>query len=504
MKLGGKSRYQLPLQTGSLIVGFMVWVILSSLMPYINEDLHMTSVQQTWVTAVPVLLGSILRVPLGYWTNRFGARKMFMLSFIVLLAPVIWISQADSFLDLIIGGFFLGIGGAVFSIGVTSLPKYYPKERHGFVNGIYGVGNAGTAISAFGAPIIADRIGWSTTIWFYGGLLIVFFVLNFLLGDRKETPVHTPLMEQIRVLSRSQKLWFLSLFYFLTFGSFVAFTVYLPNFLVTNFGLEKVDAGFRTAGFIILATAARPIGGWLGDRFNPYKILMFVFAGLTVSAIVLSFAPSIGLYTVGCLTVAACAGVGNGTIFKLVPLYFSKQAGIANGIISAMGGLGGFFPPLMLTLLYGITGHYAIGFMALSQTALVSFVLVIWLFYQEKLMLNKMIIEHTVEAILVTDPNSVIVSVNPAFTDVTGFTAEEAIGKKPSILSSGKHDGKFYKDMWHSIREHGHWQGEIWNRRKDGSLYKEWLTITTITNEAGEVKYYAGMFSEIGRTVTTT
>ena len=142
----------------------------------------------------------------------------------------------------------------------------------------------------------------------------------------------------------------------LTFGSFVAFTVYLPNFLVSHFGLEKVDAGMRTAGFIVLATIMRPIGGWLGDKFNPFKILIFVFIGFnTFRYYFIVYAMNV--YTFGCLLVAFCAGIGNGTIFKLVPMYFSEQAGIVNGLVSALGGLGGFFPPLILTLLFQLTGH---------------------------------------------------------------------------------------------------------------------------------------------------
>lgn len=385
------TKIQLPLQTLSLVLAFMVWVILSSLMPFIKETIELSTSQLTWVTATPVLFGSVMRVPVGYWTNRYGARKLFAISFILLLAPVYWVSQANSFADLIIGGFFLGIGGAVFSVGVTSLPKYYPKERHGFVNGIYGAGNLGTAISTFGAPIVANQIGWSQTVLLYSVLLIAMASLHFFAGDRNEPKVQSSLMEQIKGVSGNSKLWFLSLFYFLTFGAFVAFTVYLPNFLVSSFHLSKVDAGMRTAAFIVLATVMRPIGGYLGDKFNPFKILMFVFAGLSAAGVLLSFAPSMTWYTVSCLSIAFCAGTGNGTIFKLVPMYFSKQAGIANGIISAMGGLGGFFPPLMLTFLFKLTGHYAIGFMALSEVALACLILIVWMFYQEKLLLSSQI-----------------------------------------------------------------------------------------------------------------
>ncbi|WP_035436024.1 nitrate/nitrite transporter [Bacillus sp. UNC322MFChir4.1] len=377
--------FQLGLQTSNLILGFMVWVILSSLMPFIKADIALTAGQISLVTAVPVILGSILRIPIGYWTNRYGARKLFFISFIILLFPVFYISMATSMLDLIIGGLFAGVGGAVFSVGVTSLLKYYPKEKHGFVNGIYGIGNIGTAVTSFLAPVLATSFGWRTTVQMYLILLATFALANFLLGDRNEKKVHTSLTEQIKGVYKNEKLWFLCIFYFLTFGSFVAFTVYLPNFLVSHFGLAKVDAGLRTAGFIALATIMRPIGGWLGDKFNPFKILIFVFTGLTLAGIILSFMPQMNVYTFGCLLVAFCAGTGNGTIFKLVPMYFSKQAGIVNGLVSALGGLGGFFPPLILTLLFQLTGHYAIGFMALSEVALACLVITVWMYSQEKL-----------------------------------------------------------------------------------------------------------------------
>lgn len=376
---------QLPLQTFILISGFMLWVILSSLMSFIKEDIFLTAGQQTLVTAVPVILGSLLRIPIGFWTNRYGARKVTLISFLLLLFPVFYISVADSFADLLIGGFLLGLSGAIFSAGVTSLPKYYPKERHGFVNGIYGMGNIGTAITTFSAPFIAGKIGWQATVQLF--LILIFAVLlaAFLFGDKNEAKVTVSLKEQILSVYKNEKMWFLCLFYFLTFGAFVAFTVYLPNFLVSYYGLSKVDAGLRTAGFIAIATFLRPVGGWLGDRFNSFKILMAVFSGIVAAGILLAFNPSLAVYTVGCLTIAVCAGIGNGTVFKLVPLYFTKQAGIVNGLVAAMGGLGGFFPPVVLSFLYELTGHYAIGYMALSQVATISLLITVGLFYKEKL-----------------------------------------------------------------------------------------------------------------------
>src|SRR5699024_10156086 len=136
-----KPNVQLSLQTSSLVVGFMAWVLVSSLMPYIEEDIALTGGQASIVTAIPVILGCLLRIPIWFYTDRLGARYMFFISMIILLLPVFYISTASSFTDLVIAGLILGVGGATFSIGVTSLPKYYPKEKHGFINGIYGVGN---------------------------------------------------------------------------------------------------------------------------------------------------------------------------------------------------------------------------------------------------------------------------------------------------------------------------------------------------------------------------
>lgn len=379
-----KPSIQLTLQTASLVTSFMMWVLISSLIPSIKQDIPLTESQVSIITAIPVILGSLLRIPIGFYTDRFGARKLFMISFTVLLFPVFYISVANSFIDLVIGGLFLGIGGAVFSVGVTSLPKYYPKEKQGFINGVYGVGNAGTAITTFGAPIIAQSLGWQKTAQLYLILLLIFIVFNFIFGDRKEVKVKQSMAEQLKSVCKNRTLWFLSLFYFITFGAFVAFTMFLPNFLVNNFNLDSVDAGIRTAGFIVLATLMRPIGGLLADKFNSFIILMFTFIAVTLSAVILAFSPNIELFTVGCLAVALFVGIGNGTVFKLVPLYFSKQAGVVNGIVSAMGGLGGFFPPLVLTAVHNITGQYSIAFMALSEVALACLVIVVWLYEQER------------------------------------------------------------------------------------------------------------------------
>lgn len=197
-------KIQLPLQTLSLVVSFMAWVLISSLISYISQDIPLTPGQRAWSTAIPVILGSLLRIPAGILTNRFGARLMNTVSFLILLVPVYYLSQANTFLDLAVGGFFLGIGGATFSIGVTSLPQYYPKEKQGTINGIYGIGNLGTAISTFGAPWVADAIGWSRALQLFLILLALFALLNLFLGDKREERV-TKLLEESTQAGLSQR-----------------------------------------------------------------------------------------------------------------------------------------------------------------------------------------------------------------------------------------------------------------------------------------------------------
>ncbi|MDU0463164.1 nitrate/nitrite transporter [Staphylococcus ureilyticus] len=358
--------FQLTLQSLSLVVGFMAWSIIAPLIPFISQEINITGNQLSIILAIPVILGSILRVPFGYLTNIIGAKWVFFCSFIILLFPIYFLSQAQGTRMLMASGFFLGVGGAIFSVGVTSIPKYFLKERVGLANGIYGMGNIGTAISSFLAPSIASMIGWQSTVRSYLVVIVIFAIFMFFFGDPKEEKVKVPLVEQTKRLFKDSKLYYLSFWYFITFGAFVAFGLFLPNYLVQQFGISEVDAGLRSGVFIALATFLRPLGGILGDKFNAVMLLMIDFTLMIVGAIILGCSNHILLFTIGCLLISVCAGLGNGLIFKLVPLYFSKEAGTANGIVSMMGGLGGFFPPIVISYVTIVTGSSHLAFLLLA------------------------------------------------------------------------------------------------------------------------------------------
>ncbi|AMY06371.1 NarK/NasA family nitrate transporter [Staphylococcus condimenti] len=362
-----KGGLQLTVQTLSLVAGFMVWSIIAPLMPMISQDIDITSSQISIVLAIPVILGSVLRIPFGYLTNIIGAKWVFFSSFIILLFPIFLLSQAQSVNMLMLAGFFLGVAGAIFSVGVTSIPKYFPKDKVGLANGIYGMGNLGTAVSSFLAPPIAGVIGWQSTVRLYLIVMAVFAIIMFFLGDSKEPKVKIPLIAQTKDLLKDLRTYYLSFWYFITFGSFVAFGIFLPKYLVDHYELTTVDAGIRAGIFIAIATFLRPLGGIIGDKIDAVKALKVDFTFMIIGAIILGLANNIVLFTVGCLTVSVCAGIGNGLVFKLVPQYFQKEAGVANGIVSMMGGLGGFFPPLVITYVTSVTGtsHLAFIFLAL-------------------------------------------------------------------------------------------------------------------------------------------
>lgn len=214
------------------------------------------------------------------------------------------------------------------------------------------------------------RFGWENVFRGISALLVIWAILFATLA--KDAPVTThrkTVASMLAVLARERLAWVLSAFYFLTFGGFVAFSIYLPALLRDNFELTAADAGFRAAGFVLLATGMRPLGGWLSDRIGGARVLSIVFFGVAPFALLLAW-PSMPPFTVGALGCAALLGAGNGAVFKLVPQYFPAETGTVTGLVGAMGGLGGFFPPLLLGVFRERLGIIWPGFVLLALTSI--------------------------------------------------------------------------------------------------------------------------------------
>ena len=367
----GSSNRQLTLATISLAISFAAWGLISAFAGHFKEALHLTATQTALLIAVPVLLGALARIPMGILTDVFGARLIFSILMLVTAAPAFLIPSADSYPMLLGLGFWLGLGGASFAVGAPFASRWFPPEKQGIAVGIYGVGNMGLSAAVFFGPSLSKSIGWENVFRGLAALLVVWTLVFALLA--RNSPVRArsgSLGAMVGVLARERLSWVLSGFYFLTFGGFVAFSIYLPSLLRDQFGLTVADAGARTGGFVVLATLLRPAGGWLADKIGGARVLSTVFFGVIPFALLLGW-PAILPFTVGALGCAALMGLGNGAVFKLVPQYFPRDTGTVTGLVSAMGGLGGFFPPLLLGFFRDRFGVPWPAFVLLALTAFV-------------------------------------------------------------------------------------------------------------------------------------
>ena len=287
--------------------------------------------------------------------------------------------------QLLIFGLLLGVAGTTFPVGVGFTSKWFAKEKQGTALGVYGAGNIGQSIAVFFAPVLALQFGdWRTVFFVFAAITLIWGIVFYLFArDAAVTAKPKTLSENLSVLKRSKIAWFLALFYFLTFGGFVALALYLPTFLKEIFNLSATDAGARTAGFVLLATAMRPVGGILADKFGGAKVLTVVFMTIFALSLLLSFT-TITLFTVGALGCAAALGLGNGAVFKLVPQYFPNETATVTGLVGAFGGLGGFFPPLLLGFVKESTGIYTIGFILLSAFALICLAVNYFVFLRDR------------------------------------------------------------------------------------------------------------------------
>ncbi|MCL6454989.1 MAG: MFS transporter [Alicyclobacillus sp.] len=376
----------------TMVVAFAIWSMISPVAPQLQRTLGLTEFQKSLLVATPVLLGSAFRIPVGMLTDRFGGRTVYTVLMLFVLIPLYGITTAHTFAAFLAWEVLLGISGTSFAVGIGHVSAWYPPEKQGLILGITAIGNIGTAVAGFTIPHLYASLGFSGM----ARLLMVPVALSALAlwvftRDAVKSSPGTSRLEQIsarRVRTSAQpttprerfwsrrEVWLLSFYYFITFGGFVAFGNYLPTLLQSQLHLQAVDAGARAAGFVVLATAMRPVGGYLADRLKPSVLLIVAF----VATCVASIAWSIGIHhmavtTTCALAIAVMFGIGNGSVFKMVPASFPDNTGKATGIVGAIGGIGGFFPPLIMGAFLQRTGSYMGGFLLLAAVTVVATIL---------------------------------------------------------------------------------------------------------------------------------
>lgn len=370
---------QLFLVTMAFAISFAIWGLLGALAPILKTELGLTQTQVALMVSIPVLLGSMGRIVMGILADRYGGRRVMAALLIASVIPAVGIAFSRSYAAILVWGLVLGIAGSSFSVGVAFTSKWFSPEKQGSALGVFGAGNIGQSFAVFLAPLLVSTLGsWPPVFLIFGAVSLIWGLVFWAAARDARPGASKSLGDMIGVLGRSRKAWLFSLFYFVTFGGFVAMALYLPTLLTNRFELTLSDAGFRTAGFVLVATLARPVGGWLADRFGGARILSGVFLLAVVSSMLL-IPGNFQIFSVGALSLALLLGLGNGAVFKLVPEYFPQETGTVTGLVGAFGGLGGFFPPLLLGLLLDITGSYAFGFIAFGLFLLICGLLAIYL-----------------------------------------------------------------------------------------------------------------------------
>lgn len=368
----------LVMATVGFALNFWAWALLSPLGNHFKQALGLSSFGQALLVAVPVIVGSIGRIPVGALTDRFGGRLMLPVVSAVTIVPVLFIGYAGyhSYAALLVGGFFLGIGGTSFAVGVPFVNAWFPPERRGAAIGIFGMGMGGTAISALTTVKLMDHYAISTPFLIVAVALAVYAVVAwFVLRDApgRVQPAE-PTLKRLAATARLAVTWQASALYAVGFGGYVAFSVYLPTYLKNAYVLSADDASMKMAGFVLLAVALRPLGGWLSDRWAATGVLVAAFSIVVIGALVQATTPALApTATVAFLAMAAALGMASGAVFALVAQRApAHRVGAVTGVVGAAGGLGGFIPPLFMGSLYGRTNSYASGLVALAVVAVLA------------------------------------------------------------------------------------------------------------------------------------
>lgn len=380
----GRAGVMLAMATLGFALNFWAWALISPLGALFREQETLGTLSESDVAlmvAVPVIVGSLGRIPVGALTDRFGGRVMFPLISAITIVPVLFIAFVgqSSYALLLFGGFFLGIAGTAFAVGVPFVNAWFPPERRGLAVGIFGAGMGGTAISALTTVKLYTNVGSKAPFLITAAFLAVYAVAAWVLlrdAPGRTIPAGT-LMSRLNANARLPISWQACILYAVAFGGYVAFSVYLPSYLKVAYELTPVDAANRMAGFVVVAVIMRPVGGWLSDRLGPIPVLAAGYAVVVVGAAVAATNPILEhVGTIAFLAMAAALGSGSGATFALVARVTEpSRVGGVTGLVGAAGGLGGFVPPLIMGYIYGRTESYAIGLVLLSVTAAATLVL---------------------------------------------------------------------------------------------------------------------------------
>ena len=366
-------------------VSFMTWLLIGSLGVPISEEFGLSATQKGLLVAFPLLSGALLRICVGLSSDRLGAKVTGLCLLAGEMGALVWgWLGGGSFVQLLGVGLLLGVAGASFAVALPIASRAYPPAYQGLAMGIAASANSGTVLAMFLAPRLADVVGWHGVF----GVTLVPVLLTAILfaimvqsdpqvGPLKPLTVRGDWWQDLRDgLARPSMHW-LCLLYAVTFGGFVGVCSFLPIFLHDQYEIDRVTAGSITALGGLLGSFIRPLGGYMADRLGGIPILPLVFAAIAATVGGVGWLPEAATGITLLLTGLAIMGFGNGVVFQVVSDRFSKQMGLASGVIGAAGGIGGFLFPLGLGGLKDLTGTYATGLWCFALAALCAWLTVV-------------------------------------------------------------------------------------------------------------------------------
>jgi MFS transporter, NNP family, nitrate/nitrite transporter len=360
---------------GAFALAFAAWVAMGPSAAAVCRDLGLDPALAAQLKSLPVLIGSVMRIPVGLLADRFGARLLFPLVLLVGAAGALALGSASSLAGIIAGGATLGFVGTSFTVGVLSVSSRAPAAKQGTALGLFSAGNAGSAITAFLVPVLLGTIGWRHTYQVYAVLLAATAV-GYLVYFRRDagTAKRVPL----RVLLAPLAKWpvhRLGLAYMATFGGFVATCLMAAQLLVESYGVKPVTAGLLATAFAVCEGGMRYAGGWIADRFGARRVLLLSVLGVAAAFAPLAFVPPLAVTATLLVVAGAAMGTGCASVLRLVHERFPGNVGAVSGAVGAIGGVAGYMLPVLAGATAASTGTHRLAFVPIVLLALATFFL---------------------------------------------------------------------------------------------------------------------------------
>lgn len=387
--------------TLAFTVCFAVWMMFAVIGIPIKKTLGLSDTEFGLLTALPVLTGSLIRVPLGIWTDRYGGRIVFFLLMLVCVIPIWVIGYSTQYWHFLVCGLFVGLAGGSFSVGTPYVARWFSRDRQGLAMGVFGAGNSGAAVNKFVAPVLLAIGGWQLVPHVYAVGMLVTAILFWFFSYTDKTHLVTTkfsMAEQIRLMKDPGVLRY-SQYYSVVFGGYVGLSLWMVKYYVTEYGFTIMQAALLAACFSLPGGVLRAIGGWLSDKFGAYKTTWWVMWVCLICFFILSYPQTamviktlqgpfqldIGLnataFTILLFIVGIAMAIGKASVFKFISDEYKENIGAVSGIVGLAGGLGGFILPIMFGALVDITGIQSSCFMLMFGTVCIS---LIWMHYSFK------------------------------------------------------------------------------------------------------------------------